>query len=640
MPRCRTCRLAENARAQRPPAPGAARAAASSSAARPRDFAAADRQGLRRPHARRRRAGAQPVGRQPAEVHRRPRDPAGPGRAGRRRSRPGASMPARPPRSTRRCSTLAANGAAILVISQDLDELLELTDRLAVINDGRAVRPARRPPAPRSSEIGLLMGGAHGMASPNTARRPAPMSLRLEPRRERLLAAALRHAGARGGADHARRASSCSRPGLQPARRRLTSFFISPLIEPSTASAELGVKAAPLVTDRGRPRHRLPRQCLEHRRRGPVHHGRDRRRRRRRLRPGGQTGRWILPLMLRRRHPGRHGLGGDPGLPQDPVQRQRDPDQPDADLCRDAAPQLPGPRPLEGPRGLRLPAVAHVHRRPRSCRSSSTARGCISACLIALAVAVAAWVADDAHAHRLRDQGRRPGAARRALRRLRPQAGIDLALPAARRRPRRARRHCSRWRARSARSSRLITPGYGFTAIIVAFLGRLHPLGILLGRPADGAVLHRRRERRRSRSACRRRRPACSRACCCSSCSRSTSWSATASARIAARAGRSPPHEPRCRRPDRCSPMISAATPLLLAGIGELVVETLRRAQSRRRGHDARRRGHRLRGRRRHRQRHRRHPGGAALAGMLLALIFGVLTLTLRRPTRWRPAWR
>ena len=31
---------------------------------------------------------------------------------------------------------LAANGAAVLVISQDLDELLMLTDRLAVINVG------------------------------------------------------------------------------------------------------------------------------------------------------------------------------------------------------------------------------------------------------------------------------------------------------------------------------------------------------------------------------------------------------------------------------------------------------------------------------------------------------------------------
>ena len=38
-----------------------------------------------------------------------------------------------------------------------------------------------------------------------------------------------------------------------------------------------------------------------------------------------------------------------------------------------------------------------------------------------------------------------------------------------------------------------ITPGYGFTAIIVAFLGRLHPLGILLAGLRHGLVLHRRR---------------------------------------------------------------------------------------------------------------------------------------------------
>ncbi len=58
---------------------------------------------------------------------------------------------------------LAAGGAAILVISQDLDELLVLTDRLAVINGG-----ALSPPLPTAGasldQIGLLMGGLHGMA--------------------------------------------------------------------------------------------------------------------------------------------------------------------------------------------------------------------------------------------------------------------------------------------------------------------------------------------------------------------------------------------------------------------------------------------------------------------------------------------
>ncbi|WP_225772394.1 ABC transporter ATP-binding protein [Inquilinus sp. Marseille-Q2685] len=57
--------------------------------------------------------------------------------------------------------TLAQNGAAVVVISQDLDELLQITDRLAVINLGRLSEA--RPTAEISvAEIGLLMGGLHG----------------------------------------------------------------------------------------------------------------------------------------------------------------------------------------------------------------------------------------------------------------------------------------------------------------------------------------------------------------------------------------------------------------------------------------------------------------------------------------------
>jgi len=61
---------------------------------------------------------------------------------------------------------LAAKGSAVVVISQDLDELLELADRLCVINEGRLSVP--RPIASLSiKEIGLMMGGVHGTA-PNT----------------------------------------------------------------------------------------------------------------------------------------------------------------------------------------------------------------------------------------------------------------------------------------------------------------------------------------------------------------------------------------------------------------------------------------------------------------------------------------
>ncbi len=57
---------------------------------------------------------------------------------------------------------LAADGAAILCISQDLDELLEISDRFGALNEGRL--SDIRPTADLSlDQIGLMMGGAHGM---------------------------------------------------------------------------------------------------------------------------------------------------------------------------------------------------------------------------------------------------------------------------------------------------------------------------------------------------------------------------------------------------------------------------------------------------------------------------------------------
>jgi simple sugar transport system ATP-binding protein len=59
---------------------------------------------------------------------------------------------------------LAARGAAVLVVSQDLDELFALADRLAVISEGRLSEP--RPTATLDREtVGLMMGGIHGMAA-------------------------------------------------------------------------------------------------------------------------------------------------------------------------------------------------------------------------------------------------------------------------------------------------------------------------------------------------------------------------------------------------------------------------------------------------------------------------------------------
>ena len=57
---------------------------------------------------------------------------------------------------------LAAGGTALVVISQDLDELMEIADNFAALNEGRLTAP--RPTAGLTiDEIGLMMGGAHGM---------------------------------------------------------------------------------------------------------------------------------------------------------------------------------------------------------------------------------------------------------------------------------------------------------------------------------------------------------------------------------------------------------------------------------------------------------------------------------------------
>ena len=56
----------------------------------------------------------------------------------------------------------AAAGAAIVVISQDLDELLEITDRFAALNGGRLSVPCPTQGLTVDA-IGLMMGGAHGL---------------------------------------------------------------------------------------------------------------------------------------------------------------------------------------------------------------------------------------------------------------------------------------------------------------------------------------------------------------------------------------------------------------------------------------------------------------------------------------------
>ncbi len=57
---------------------------------------------------------------------------------------------------------LAANGAGVIVISQDLDELMEISDSFAALNEGRLSNP-RPAKGLTVDEIGLMLGGAHDM---------------------------------------------------------------------------------------------------------------------------------------------------------------------------------------------------------------------------------------------------------------------------------------------------------------------------------------------------------------------------------------------------------------------------------------------------------------------------------------------
>ncbi|WP_245894779.1 ABC transporter ATP-binding protein [Paracoccus indicus] len=57
---------------------------------------------------------------------------------------------------------LARQGAGVIVISQDLDELLELSDQFCALNEGRLSEPCPTEGL-TLDQIGLMLGGAHGM---------------------------------------------------------------------------------------------------------------------------------------------------------------------------------------------------------------------------------------------------------------------------------------------------------------------------------------------------------------------------------------------------------------------------------------------------------------------------------------------
>ncbi len=74
-------------------------------------------------------------------------------------------------------------------------------------------------------------------------------------------------------------------------------YFIEPLTQ-GWALQEIAVKATPLLHHRGRPVLLLPRQHLEHRRGGPVHHRRPRRQHPAAGDAGTEAGGWVIVAAL------------------------------------------------------------------------------------------------------------------------------------------------------------------------------------------------------------------------------------------------------------------------------------------------------------------------------------------------------
>ena len=172
---------------------------------------------------------------------------------------------------------LAANGTAVLVISQDLDELLTLTDRLAVINEGVLSPPLVTHQASIERDRAADGRAARSRAEAARARRAPSMLPRLEPRREPARGVDLADPADRGRAHGRDRLRAVHADGLRPVRGALSLLRLAGAVDLRPGRArDQGDASGP---DRRRPGDRLSGGRVEHRRRRAADHRRDRRRR-------------------------------------------------------------------------------------------------------------------------------------------------------------------------------------------------------------------------------------------------------------------------------------------------------------------------------------------------------------------------
>ena len=190
-----------------------------------------------------------------------------------------------------------------------------------------------RPPRRRIEQIGEWMSGLWD-AQRRSDRRPPCSGLRRAREPSRLMSIASPLLALAITVRDRRAAVRAARQGPAARPRRCSS---SSRCESALRAGRAGGQGDAADADRARPGGLLSRQRLEHRRRGPVHPRRDRRRRRR---DAGRPGHRALDRRRRCCSPASLGgmaLGGDRRAAARPLQRQRDPGQPDAGLRRRAA---------------------------------------------------------------------------------------------------------------------------------------------------------------------------------------------------------------------------------------------------------------------------------------------------------------
>ena len=254
-------------------------------------------------------------------------------------------------------------GCALLVVSEELDELFEIADRLVVIAQGR-LSPSIDTADATIERIGEWMSGLWEAGAclhrPRRSRcRSAPCSS-LKPARNRrelmalaspLMALVLTALLGRAAVRRARQGPGA---GLAHVLRRAAVAACAQL-------SEVLLKATPLITHRARAGGVLPLERLEHRRRRAVPARRARRRRRRAVadhaRHRAAEG-CSLPLVLVGGVLGGMAWAAIVALLRDRFNASEILVSLMLVYVAQQLRQLPGVRPVEGPGGLQLPADA------------------------------------------------------------------------------------------------------------------------------------------------------------------------------------------------------------------------------------------------------------------------------------------